>query len=67
MKIKLENIGLYKLYAKLAYCFDSFLKLFEALNKKRRLNPDNVKLGVVKIEELQGEYQTLQFKVRTSK
>jgi chromosome segregation ATPase len=54
---------LYKLYAKLEHCFYSFLKLLKAL-KKSRLNPNNVELGVVKIKELQGQYQTLQFKVR---
>jgi hypothetical protein len=39
------------------------LKLFEA-SKKIHLNPDNVELADVKIEELQEQYQSLQFKAR---
>jgi hypothetical protein len=61
---------LYKIYPRIEHCLPSFLKLHKAL-KKRGLNPKNVEwfvelleLGIVKLPELQGQYQKLQDKVQ---
>ena len=68
---KLKNLDeLYEIYPQIEYCLPSFLKLHKAL-KKRGLNPQNtesfvdiIELGVVKLPELQDQYQKLQDKVQ---
>ena len=68
---KLKNLsGLYEIYPQIEHYLPSFLKLHKAL-KKRGLNPQNtesfvdlIELGVVKLPELQDQYQKLQDKVQ---
>jgi Fe-S-cluster formation regulator IscX/YfhJ len=68
---KLKNLnGLYEIYPQIEPSLPSFLKLHKAL-KKKGLNPQNtesfvnlIELGVVKLPELQVQYQKLQDKVQ---
>ena len=67
---RLKNLNeLYEIYLQIEHCLPSFLKLHKAL-KKKGLNPKNadefadaIEIGVVKLPELQGQYQNLQDKV----
>lgn len=68
--IELNLDELYEIYPQIEYCLPSFLKIHKAL-KKRGLNPQNtesfvdiIELGVVKLPELQDQYQKLQDKVQ---
>jgi FtsZ-binding cell division protein ZapB len=61
--------NLYQLYPQIEPYLPSFLKLHKGL-KKRGLNPDNVEwfvdaieIGVVRLPELQGQYQSIQNRV----
>ena len=61
---------LYQVYIEVEHYLPSFLKLHKAL-KKKGLNPQNIEsfvdlieLGVVKLLELQGQYQNLQDKAQ---
>ena len=68
---KLKRVDkLYEIYPQIEHCLPSFLKLHKAL-KKKGLNPENtesfvdlIELGIVKLPELQDQYQKLQDKVQ---
>ncbi|MBV9178387.1 MAG: hypothetical protein JO297_15275, partial [Nitrososphaeraceae archaeon] len=68
---KLKRLNeLYEIYPQIEHYLPSFLKLHKAL-KKRGLNPQNtesfvdlIELGIVKLPELQVQYQKLQDKVQ---
>jgi hypothetical protein len=62
---------LYEIYPEIGHSLPSFLGLYRAL-KRRGLNPDNVEwfvnaieTGVIKLPELEDQYQSLQNKVQT--
>ena len=66
----MRQYRLYEIYPEVKPCLESFLKLHKALNK-RGMNPGNVEwlvnlieFGVVKLSELQWQYQKLQDKVQ---
>jgi len=67
-KLKRLN-GLYEIYPQIEHCLPSFLKSYKVLKRKGLTFDkvewfvDAIEMGVVRLPELQGQYQTLQNKV----